>query len=1142
MKCNLLQEKNPLFNRLVLIMRFTLIFFFVCSLGLYAADIRSQETPISLNVKQLSILDVLKNIERQTGFLFVYDKNEIDVSSLVDVEADNEQLQAVLASLFKGTEIGYAFEGKNIMLMKSRNADKQIQQQQIGRTITGIVLDQTGESVIGANIRVKGVSNAGTISDIDGNFTLRDVTNNSVVIVSFIGYRTREITVGNQQSLQIILDEDTQTLDEVVVVGYGVQKKKLLTGANLQVKGDDILKRNAQNPLDALVGQSPGVFISQSSGQPGEDFKVNIRGLGTVGDATPLYIVDGMQTSSIAYINPSEIESIDVLKDAASAAIYGARAANGVVLITTKQGKPGKAVISYDGFVGFQSPSKLAEMLNAQDYAMIQNEAAVNSGKQAYNWQNEFGINVPALGMGTNWLDELVEKNALTQNHVLAVNGGTNQSVYSLSLAYSAQEGVIGGSKFSNSDRYTFRANSEHKLHGDLIKVGNHLSYTYRTRNGISNGGQYDNLIHDALQATPFLPVYDADGNYAQATAWFPEESNPMGSLYYKNQNATQTNSFLGDVYIEVQPIKGLKWKSSFGLDYTNYTYRKYLPVYQLSSTDMNQMDYVEQRANKSYSWSWENTVNYDFKLNELHSFNVLLGMQAQRSGGESLYALKRALTFSDFDHAWISNATNVDTGQISVSGAPNDVDNLLSYFGRVTYDYNETYMGTLTVRADASSRFGENNRWGYFPSASAGWVITNEPFMESTRDWLEFLKLRVSWGQNGNQRISTYSYLATIASNANYEFGPNDNTNTNYVGTYQNRMPNPDVKWETSEQFDAGFDARFFGGKLNAALDYYSKTTKDWLIQVPVPAVLGAPSNPFVNGGSVRNSGLELSLSYRDYVGELSYSISGNLAYNKNEVLDIPNDEGIIHGPQDVLFKGMQEMYRAEEGYPIGYFWGLDMLGVFQTQEEINNYKNAEGKVIQPTALSGDVKFADYNGDGQIDMSDNIDLGNPYPDITMGLSVSLAYKGFDFYLSSNGSFGHQVAQAYRPMERFQYNYPTKILGRWTGAGSSNTMPRVTQGDEPNGNWRYLSQLYVENADFWRINNITLGYDFNKLIPNSPLGQLRLYATVQNLLTVTGYSGMDPDVGWSSSSWGSGVDIGFYPRPRTVLFGVNVKF
>ncbi|MGE4586207.1 MAG: SusC/RagA family TonB-linked outer membrane protein [Mangrovibacterium sp.] len=1014
--------------------------------------------------------------------------------------------------------------------------------QQATKTVNGRVTDPQGQPLPGVTIVVKGTT-TGTITGADGNYNLNNIPADAVLVFSFVGMKSQEISVAGRTSVNVTMAEEAIGLEEVVAIGYGVQKKKLTTGSTVQIGSDEIQKRSANTVYEALQGQTPGVYISQLSGQPGEDFNVNIRGLGTVGDATPLYVVDGVQVDDISYLNNADIESIDVLKDAASAAIYGSRAANGVILITTKKGKPGKATIGYDGYFGMQNIYKKPHMLNAQQYAMIQNEAAVNSGHEPYDWLNDFNIDMDAVGKGTYWLDEMLEDDALTQNHVIYANGGTEQSVYSVSLSYSNREGIIGGSDYSDFERYTFHTNTDHNIISDIVRIGQQTTFSYTKKKGIMVGNQYNNTIHDALIATPFLPVYDEEGEYAKASSWFPEESNPMASLAIKNQRRNKAGKFLGDVYIEVKPMKGLKYRSTFGLDYNLYTYRYYLPEYGLSTTDVNQMDYVDQRMTNKLSYSWENTLNYDFMIED-HSIGILAGMQARRSTGDYVYGRKKELTFDDFGHAWLDNATNTEKGQVLAEGGPEVKDNLVSYFGRINYNYKETYMFTGILRADASSRFSSKNRWGYFPSVSAGWVVSNEKFMEPAARWLDFFKLRASWGQNGNQRIDAYSYLATIASDADYEFGTSDNLNTTFVGSYQNRMPNPDVKWETSEQLDIGFDSRFFGGKLSATADYYRKTTKDWLIQVSVPSIYGVEEDPFVNGGKVRNEGFELGLSYRDKTGKLDYQVNLNFTSNDNKVLDIPNSEGIIHGPQDVMFKGMQEMNRAQVGYPIGYFWGLDMTGIFQNQEQIDNYKNSAGELIQPDAQPGDVIFVDQNDDADIDFNDNIYLGNPYPDYTMGLSFSLNYKNFDFFLSSYGSFGQQVVKSYRPIERFQYNYTTSILGRWHGEGTSNAIPRVTQGDETNGNWNYLSPLYIEDADFLRISNVTLGYDFTKLIRLEKLSQLRFYVSVQNLWTITGYSGMDPEVGYGDedNTWGKGIDLGYYPNPRTVLVGVNVKF
>ena len=1009
-------------------------------------------------------------------------------------------------------------------------------------TVSGTITDAAGQAVIGAAVVEKGTNN-GVISDLDGKYSI-SVNSGAVLEFSCIGFANVEKTAV-AGTLNVVMAEDADLLEEVVVVGYSVQKKKLVTGANLNVKSDDIEKRNALDALDALVGQTPGVQITQASGQPGDEIKVTIRGLGTVGDATPLYVVDGVQVSSIAHIHPSEIESIDILKDAASAAIYGARAANGVVLVTTKQGTEGSVKLSYNGNIGIQNLIRLPEMLDAQEFMMLQSEAAVNSGGHAYDWQNEFGISPNAKS--TNWIEEIVKKNAISTSHNLSISGGSKVSTFAISLGLSNQEGIFGGKDFSNNTRYTFRVNSTHKLFNDVLRIGEHLSLSYSDRKGISMGNQYSNIIQDALRCSPFRSVYNEDGSdFSQSTLWYAEETNPVAALNLKNLATNESARLSGDVFAELRPFKGFVFKTSFALDYVNTNSRSYNPVYYYGTGMYNDTDNVTQRNNLSTSWSWENTANYKFTVAKDHNFDVLAGMQMRRATGQSLSGTKNVLIFDDFEHAWLSNATDTGAGNVTVTGAPVNLENLVSYFARLSYDYKEKYLFTATVRADGSSKFSTANRYGIFPSVSAGWVISSEPFFSNAKNVVNFLKLRASWGQNGNNRIRDYVYLATIAANANYAFGVGDGINqtTTTTGAYENSMPNPNVKWETSEQLDFGVDAHFLGGKLQVALDYYNKTTKDWLIQADVLDVFGAAANPYINGGSVSNKGVELGISYSGNIGrDFTYSINGNVSFNKNKVVDIPNEEGIIHGSQDVLFKGMQEMNRCEVGYPIGYFWGLNMLGIFQNQSEIDNYKNKEGKVIQATAQPGDIKYEDVNGDGAITQDDNIYLGQPYPVTTAGLNITMNYKGFDLYLAANGSFGMQAARCYRPHDRYNYNYEKTALGRWHGEGTSNTIPRATQGTEANGNYLYMSQIFLENADFVRLNNITFGYDFARLFKNKTVGQLRAFVTVQNAFVFTKYTGMDPEVGYGGgASWSSGVDLGYYPKSRTTLFGVSVKF
>lgn len=1030
-----------------------------------------------------------------------------------------------------------------VSILKSEN---QSVSRIVEKKITGVVYDEAGLPVIGANILEKGTIN-GTITDMDGNFTLT-VSDNATLLVSYIGYNQQEISVHGKESFVINLKEDSQSLEEVVVVGYGVQKKKLVTGATVQVKGDDLQKLNTVNPMGALQSQSPGVNITKTSGQPGSEFKVSVRGIGTVGDSSPLYIVDGVTVSNIDYLSPSDIESIDVLKDAASAAIYGARAANGVILVTTKQGKSGKAVIEYDGYVGWQNIVQNVTPLNAQEYAMIMSEGAQNSDMNPFDFQKlvpNWNKIESGEWKGTNWFDEMCNKNAFMQNHALNVRGGTEQSVYSLGLSYTTQEGSFGNPAPPQYTRYSFRLNSEHKLikgQGyDVLKIGENLNYIYSEKSTIGTGNLYVSDLRQAFITNPFLPVYDENGDFHYAIDWNEKQINPMGFLYYEHsQNLRKDNRLSGNLYIELQPIKGLKFRSSFGIHLDMSSYRKFVPVYDLGPEKFCNENVTTQQFSLGNKWLFENTLSYDCTLRESHDFNFLLGMSAEKSGlGETIKGENVNSIFDDFNHAYLDNNKQIYEGKTKLSGAPLTPGRLLSFFGRVNYNFRETYLATLVMRADGSSNFAPGNRWGYFPSVSAGWVMTNEKFMEKALSWLDFLKIRASWGQNGNQNIAGFQYLANIAFDSKYFFG--DNKNNVYAGAYPSILANTDIKWETSEQIDLGFDARFLSGRLSLAFDWYNKKTKDWLLVAPVLGSYGTGA-PYINGGDVLNRGVELGLSWKDQsAGGFQYSVSGNIAYNKNEVTRIANSEGIIHGPANVLSHNTAELYRAQVGFPIGYFWGYETDGIFQNEDEVNAYKNAEGKIIMPDAVPGDLRFVDANGDGTIDDNDKGMIGDPNPDITFGLSATMSYKGFDLNIVTNGVAGNQIARSYRSGNEAFHNYTTEILDRWHGEGTSNTIPRVTASASIND--LYISDRYIENGSYWRISNVTIGYDFKKLFKNLPLQQARLYVTGQNLATITGYKGLDPEVGYGyDSSWASGIDLGFYPSPRVFMVGISLKY
>mgnify|MGYP001240302541 CR=1 FL=1 len=1026
------------------------------------------------------------------------------------------------------------------------------------KTVTGVVTSGTdNEPLIGVSVQVKETATGG-ITDIDGKFSVTAQTGQTLVF-SYIGYVTQEIKVGASSVINVVLKEDSEMLDEVVVVGYGVQKKKLVTGATVQVKGDNIAKLNTNNPLQAMQGQTPGVNIASTSGQPGADMKVTIRGLGTVGNSQPLYLIDGVG-GDISTLNPADIESIDVLKDAASAAIYGAQAANGVVLITTKSGKEGKAVVSFDAYYGIQSVARKANMLNAEQYMTIMDEQALNSGAAAYDWASMKSIR-DANGniYDTDWVDAMFKDNAKTESYTLGITGGSATSTYALSLGYMNQEGVVGGADVSNYQRYNFRINSEHKLFKDLLKVGEQVSFVYKNTTGIGVGNQYNNTLRGAFGTSPIAPIYSDNNKYdspyndTSNSDWYNGDGNPYGAMMTNTNNENKTATFSGNVYAELQPIKNLKIRTVFGAVYGSSEYRSFTPLYHFSVYSYNDTKTkVSQNANHSLGMTWTNTATYDWNIGE-HAFNALIGMEAYRYEGTYIGAGNAALKegFDDWDHAYVNNGTVASSADgLSAEGKPHDDARSVSYFARLGWNWRETYMINATVRADGSSKFASGNRFGYFPSVSAGWTISNEKFMEDTQSWLDFLKIRASWGQVGNQNIKNYQYLAPIKNtNTHYLFGSGfddagaaSQLATNW-GAYPSRLANPGLTWETSEQTNIGLDARFLNSRLGFNFDFYMKNTKDWLVEAPILATAGAGA-PYINGGSVKNTGVELALTWNDQIGnDFHYNVGINGAYNKNKVGEIPTDDGIIHGSTNQLYDNTPEFYRAENGKPIGYFWGYKTAGIFQNQKEIDDWIAAGNGVLQSNVQPGDVKYVDAHRDGVIDEKDKVDLGNGMPDFTFGFNLAFDYKGFDFSLVANGAAGQQIVQSYRGHTNKYANYTTAILGRWTGEGTSNHMPRVT---EQNINWQF-SDLYVHDGDYLRISNITIGYDFAKLIKCKAISQARLYAQVQNAFTFTKYDGMDPEVGYgpegdNGMGWASGVDVGYYPRPRTILFGVNLKF
>ncbi|SDZ73448.1 TonB-linked outer membrane protein, SusC/RagA family [Arachidicoccus rhizosphaerae] len=1005
------------------------------------------------------------------------------------------------------------------------------------KAIHGKVISKTnGEPLSGVSVQIKdeaGSFGHGAITDEDGLFNI-SAADDQTVRFTRVGYSAVEMQAGSIPD-QVVLTETSQDLDAVVVVGYGTQRKRDLTGATVHLGGDNLAENKSINTLTNLQGKAPGVQVTSTSGQPGDGVKIRIRGIGTNGNTNPLYVVDGMPTTDISYLNPSDIASLDILKDAASAAIYGTRAANGVVLITTVKGNTGGIRTALHAYYGLQNPIKEQSLLSAKQYAIIMNEAAVNSGKSPYYYYSQQEID--SMGAGTDWQKAATNSDAPIQNYDLSFSGGNGISNYASSVSYQKQEGIISLGK-SYYERFGFRINSDHKVYKDILKFGENLSFTHSNQSGIGTGNIYGNSIRGLLNTSPTFPVYNADGSFG-TSGMSSEEVNPVAAIATLNQNKTITDRIFGNTYLEATILNHFKLRSSFGIDLSFYSTNSFIPVYDLAANSSSTTSEADQGMYRNFTWTWDNTLTYDNQFGR-HKLNVLVGTSAQEFSGFNVSGSKQNLSIEDFDHAIINNG--MDGTQKAYGTRSEDAMN--SYMARVNYSFADKYLLSAIIRRDGSTKFGSNHRWGNFPSFSAGWILSNEDFLKNA-NWLNFLKLRAGWGQNGNDQIRSFAYLATVSSSQmGYYFGGEDATSIS-VGAAPTNVANPDLKWEASEQEDIGLDATLFN-HFNLTFDWYQKTSKDWLVQPPIPALVGTGA-PYINGGDIQNRGIEIALNYNAQLGDVNLSVGGNIAFNHNEARSVPNNDGIIHGATNLLSSSTEEFYRIQNGFPVGYFWGYKTAGVFQTQAEVNAYTGANG-LIQPNAVAGDVRFVDLNADGSITTADKTMIGDPNPNFTYGGSVSASYKGFDLNLNISGVSGNQIVDGTRANDRSYNNYSTSILDRWHGEGTSNSTPRVTLGDEANKNYKNFSDLYVQNGDFMRLKSLSVGYDFKKgLLPNLPFDQFRFYVSATNLFTITKYTGIDPEVGYGNTesdgnNWSSGIDLGYYPQPRTVLFGLDVRF
>ena len=1031
-------------------------------------------------------------------------------------------------------------------------------------TVKGKVTDSNGEPVIGVTVMLSSNNTVGTLTDGDGNYSI-SVPSNASLTFSCVGFATQEERLNGRSVINVVLQEDTEFLDETVVIGYGTQKKRLLTGATINITGEEIQKQNTTNALGALYSSVPGVNIVQSSGVPGAGYNITVRGLGTTGSAGPLIVIDGVAGGNLDDLNPADIESIDILKDAASAAIYGARAANGVVLVTTRQGKIGekKATVTFDAYTGFQTPNTNGvHGVTATEYLDLISRADLHEFDNIeqtmpvqMQWIREGKWN------GTDWFTESINKNAPNNNMVLGVTGGSDSVRYSFSFSKSYQEGTLGVPKPTYYDRTTVRANTDftvlRKNNRDVIKLGENVVVSITDSRGMSTSGRGSD-VSNLLTKTPLLPAYDLDGSIytydKQVRDAWDARDNEVNLLQEREMKESEGKGarVQGNVYLEVSPIRDLRLRTAFGFRANSNFSRSYTPEYQLTASDFKEYDSVSQSSSVSTNWTWELTANYRKTFAKAHTFEALAGTSIEATGwGMNLNGTRSSTKFGTWESANLGSVEGALTSDEHASmGGGNTIpyNNLVSFFGRLNYSYKDKYLFTAIVRSDGSSNFAKGHRWGVFPSVSAGWVISSEPWMDFTKDWLSFFKIRGSWGQNGNCRIENFQYTGTISLNGQYDFSY-DQTNP-VSAAYPDKIPNAKLSWETSEQLAVGFDSRYFRSRLGVIFDWYRKDTKDWLVTPPSMGILGA-SAASINGGAVRNSGVELSFTWNDKIGDLRYSVGLNGSYNKNTVLYINNADGMIHGEKKIISENVakEDGFRAEPGKPIGYFLGMASEGIFQSQAQIDEY-NAKGYLFMngyENAQPGDVIWINQNDDDKYDEQDCVEIGNPHPDYTMGFSVSLQWKGLDFSVNGSGAFGMQVMQSYRQfaLQDLQ-SFTNNLVNRyWTGEGSTNKFPRYSSGSHNNFKCNsYNSDIFIQDADYIKIRNITLGYDFKQVFKRLPFQMFRIFVTGQNLFTFTGYDGMDPEVGTGAPgySWSSGIDTGFYPSPKVYMGGVSIKF
>ena len=1090
-------------------MKLAFVSIFIFASGIFATEATSQTAKVSIVAKNISTQDLMLEIEKQTDYLFVYNANEVNLNRKVTIQATNQTVAEVLNKAFDQTDVIYAMEGSNIMLIKKETRNKTLSTQQKARTINGIITDEKGEAIIGANVSVKGTTN-GTITDVDGNFSLANISDNDIIVISYIGYTPQEIRVGKQTSLKVILKEDTQAIDEVVVVGFGTQKKVNLTGSIGTVKADEVLKsRPVTNVQELLAGSVPGMVVTKGSGAAGSGASINIRGTSTIGDSSGvLVLIDGIP-GNIYTLNPNDIESVSILKDAASAAIYGSRAANGVILVTTKGAKATeRPTVEFSSNIGIQNPQFKLDFVGAEDFMRLYDQAMINDGKQAV--YGEQGIQDLHAGkyVDNKWYKEIYKKNTVINNTHVALSGKEKSISYRFSISNDYQDGNLPN---NNYNRLIFKPDMRFQV---LKNLEARASLQYTQTNIKNPNGGTTIWQTQAARISPVTPIYNTDGSYATGGAM---GGNPIAGVNKSGYSKERHKEMMAIFDVSYSPLKDWNIKGNIATYSHNTTYKDRKNTYYLYDNDgniaktENQVSSLKETNTYNFRTQLQFTSDYSFKIAADHNFKVLAGYSQEYYKSDGFWASRDKLPFDGID-VLNTGSDNKQNGSADNDGNEysNDVA-VQSWFGRLNYDYQGKYLFEASLRADGSSRFAKGHRWGVFPSFSGGWNIHREAFMMPASNWLSELKVRASWGILGDAEKVGYYPTAQILSYDPKIYAFNDKL---VGGAYNNIAVNTNITWEESKYTNFGLDFGVLDQRIKLSADYFINMRDNILYRAPVPSEFGLNA-PYSNVLKTKNQGMDIMASYQDSKGDFRWGVDVNLSYSKNKVLEMGDSERWIEDNNKVTY--LNDRYQLPYGY--------EAIGLFQSEEEIASSPD------QGNVLPGNIKFKDQNNDNVIDEKDRVVLNRKVP-VNFGMNLSFGYKDFDFSMNMYGKLNFKkYLQGYEGWAFYLTDNARPMhLDAWSETNRDASYPRLTLSNTANDYDSRYNSFWLRTADYLKIQNIQIGYT----VPKSALERvniqyLRLYLSGQNLATITGYDGFDPEGGW-------------YPLARTFSFGFNLQF